>query len=218
MEFYHDFSALGFKTKQRPGIYGPNQEAKAPILTGYLLFAIGKLRSTGVTPTVAELYCADAYYSFLAERFGAARCDAFDNDRDHHMAEARAAKEALASTKVQLHNTDVMDISKEFRADIVINAGGLYHVADPIAHLKRSYEMAKHYLIVQTVVSMANESEDYFEAPAPGWTWGSRASRTFISKAVGALGGHILDQAFNELTGNARLEDRGSVYFLVARR
>jgi hypothetical protein len=65
------------------------------------------------------------------------------------------------------------------------------------------------------VVSVANESPDYFETPAPGWTWGSRFSMAWLENTVRNLGGTIVDKHFNELEGNKNPRDRGSGYFLV---
>ena len=55
----------------------------------------------------------------------------------------------------------------------------------------------------------------YFETPAPGWTWGSRYNRHSFGKLIADLGYEIVDMHFNELEGNGRLEDRGSVYYLI---
>ena len=95
------------------------------------------------------------------------------------------------------------------------NLGGLYHVNNPREILEKSYRMARRFLIVQSVVSMASDDENYFECPAPGWTWGCRFSRGWLLKAVGELGYEVIDTHFNELEGNNRPEDRGSLYFLV---
>ena len=75
--------------------------------------------------------------------------------------------------------------------------------------------MAEHYLIVQNVVSLAVSADDYFERPAPGWTWGNRFSRQSFDALIRKLGFAVVDQEFNVLTGNDRAEDRGSVYYLV---
>ena len=62
---------------------------------------------------------------------------------------------------------------------------------------------------------MANEDPDYFESPAPGWTWGCRFNNASFDKVVRELGLEIMDQHFNELEGNDRVEDRGSSYYLL---
>lgn len=218
IQFYHDYRVLGLDLPQLPGAYKLNQEAKEPLILGHLLFAIGKLRTRGTSPvTVGELFCADAYYSFVARRFGADHCDAFDNDQDGYLEQAQLLIDLLKETNVDLHKTDVFEIPKEFRASIIINAGGLYHVADPLRSLEQSYAMCEQYLIIQTVVSVAREDDDYFETPAPGWTWGSRFTYGFLRREILKRGYRIVDEDRNVLTGNDRPEDRGSAYFLIAR-
>ena len=99
--------------------------------------------------------------------------------------------------------------------DIVANVGGLYHIDNPVQILELSYRMANKYVIVQSVVSLAPDDEDYYESPAPGWTWGNRFSRESFDKMIKKQRYQIVDQHFNELEGNDRQEDRGSVYYLI---
>jgi hypothetical protein len=97
----------------------------------------------------------------------------------------------------------------------VANIGGLYHVTNPVEILRKSYELARRYLIVQTVVSMASNAPDYFVTPAPGWQHGCRYGAQSFVNVVQAQGYRILDAQFNQLEGNPRMEDRGSVYMLI---
>lgn len=219
MNFYHDFSILGLSVPQMPGFYIANQQNKEPLILGYMLYAMGKLKGRGVKPvTVGELFCADAYYSFIARRFGADRCDAFDSDRDGYLEQARAIAGLLKDTDVHIHKVDMFEMPADYRASVIVNAGGLYHVTDPLRALDLSYRMAEEYLVVQTVVSLANESENYFETPAPGWTWGSRFSFAFLQREILKRGWKIVDSDRNVLAGNDRPEDRGSAYFLISRK
>lgn len=86
---------------------------------------------------------------------------------------------------------------------------------NPSEIIAKSYELAKKYLIIQTVVSMANTSPHYFEATAPGWAWGSRYHRFPFDRLIAGFGYEVVDMHFNELEGNERLEDRGSIYYLI---
>jgi hypothetical protein len=214
--FYHDFCRLGLECQQLPGIYAPNQQAKEPILTAYILWAIAKLKNRGRAPVrFAELFCADAYYTMFARKFGADYACGFDNDRDGFMAQAETARRLLGLNDVELHRISIEDIPDDWRYSIVANVGGLYHVADPVSVLLKSARMAEDYLIVQSVVSLATNDPDYFESPAPGWTWGSRFSRPSFERVIRDHGFKVVDSDFNVLTGNERLEDRGSMYFLI---
>jgi hypothetical protein len=213
---YHSYRLLGAVNEQLPGIYPPNQACKEPILLAYIQWAIAKCRTSLATPvSFAELFCADGYYAMMARRLGATAAMGIDNDRDGHLESGKRVAAALDLADVRFLNMDVGAVVTLPPVDIVANVGGLYHVADPLDILRRSHAMARRFLIVQNVVSLANDSEDYFQAPAPGWTWGSRFSRRSFDAAMRATGWDIVDRHFNELEGNDRPEDRGSAYYLV---
>ena len=213
---YHSYRLLGAVNEQLPGIYPPNQACKEPILLAYIQWAIAKCRATLATPvSFAELFCADGYYAMMARRLGATSSMGIDNDRDGHLESGKRVAAALGLSDVRFLKMDVDAIDTLPPVDIVANAGGLYHVGNPLEVLRKSYAMARRFLIVQNVVSLANDAEDYFQAPAPGWTWGSRFSRRSFDAAMRATGWDIVDRHFNELEGNDRPEDRGSCYYLV---
>lgn len=214
---YHSYRLFGAVNEQLPGIYAPNQACKEPILVAYIEYAIAKCRERLSTPvSFAELFCADGYYAMVARHLGATTSIGIDNDRDGHFANATKIAAALG-LDVRFLRMDVERIATLEPVDIVANVGGLYHVSDPLAILRSSYAFARRFLIVQTVVSLARDDADYFEAPAPGWTWGNRFSRASFDKAIRDTGWTIVDRHFNELEGNDRPEDRGSAYYLVSR-
>ena len=135
MGFYHDFSVVGLNNlPPAEGLYRQNQLVKEPLIVGYMLYAMGKLKAQGIKPvSVCELFCADAFYSFIARRFGADRCDAFDSDRDGYLDQARIVAKLLNEEEnVGIHKVDMFDMPADYRASVVVNAGGLYHVADPM--------------------------------------------------------------------------------------
>jgi hypothetical protein len=111
MGFYHDFSVLGLNLPPAEDFYRQNQLMKEPLIVGYMLYAMGKLKAKGVKPvSVCELFCADAFYSFVARRFGADRCDAFDSDRDGFLAQARIVAKLLNEEEnVGIHKVDMFD-------------------------------------------------------------------------------------------------------------
>jgi hypothetical protein len=212
---YHSYRLLGAVNEQLPGIYPVNQACKEPILLAYIQYAIAKCRETRATPvTFAELFCADGYYAMMARHLGATASMAIDNDRDGHLGSARAIASALG-IEVDFRKMEADAIDTLAPVDIVANLGGLYHVANPLDILRKSRAMARRYLIVQNVVSLASSDPRYFETPAPGWTWGSRFSRQAFDRVMDETGWTIVDRHFNELEGNERREDRGSVYYLV---
>jgi hypothetical protein len=212
---YHRFSLFGVDNAQLPGIFGQNQQAKAPIITAYIALAIAKARVVGAPLSFTELFCADAYYAMVASRLGCDWCSGVDNDRDGFFGSAARIAERLGIRNLSLQDIDIRPDTPYEQVDIVANVGGLYHVDDPEGILGLSYGMARRYLIVQNVVSTATDDPDYFERPAPGWTWGNRFSRASFDRLVRRVCPRVIDAHFNILEGNERAEDRGSAYYLI---
>jgi hypothetical protein len=211
---YHSYRLFGVANEQLPGIYGPNQRCKEPIILAYIQWAIAKCRDKLDAPvSFAELFCADAYYAMAASHFGATDCIGIDDNRHNPSNNVMGIIEALGFKNVRFVDMDVQDIDRLEPVDIVANVGGLYHVTNPAEVLAKSHRMAKRFLIVQTVVSLARTEGDYFETPAPGLTWGSRYSRQAFETLLRQY--KVVDMHFNELEGNGRPEDRGSVYALI---
>lgn len=123
----------------------------------------------------------------------------------------------LGLDKIEFWNMNVQEIETLPKFDIVANLGGLYHVENPQDILLKSFNLARKFLIVQTVVSMEDESADYFESPAPGWTWSSRFSRNWLLKIMRENGFTVETLHFNELLGNDKRSDRGNLCILVSK-
>lgn len=213
---YHSYRLFGVRNAQLPGIYAPNQASKEPILIAYIQHAIAKCRVSRNTPvSFAELFCADGYYAMVARHLGATDALGIDNDRDGHFDTAQRIATFLGIDRIEFLKMDVNDIGSLSPVDIVANVGGLYHVPNPEEILRKSYAMARRFLVVQNVVSMATDDENYFASPAPGWDWGNRFSRASFDALIRATGWTVVDRHFNELEGNDRPEDRGSAYYLI---
>lgn len=213
---YHSYRLFGIRNKQLPGMYQPNQACKEPIILSYILLALAKCRTNMNTPvTFVEMFCADGYYAMAARHLGVTESIGIDNNRDGHFKKAKLIAERLDLGNCAFIQMEVNDIENIEPVDIVANVGGLYHVENPDVILEKSYALARKFLIVQTVVSLVSEADDYYESPAPGWTWGNRFSRSSFEKLVESKGWNIVDRHFNVLEGNERLEDRGSIYFLI---
>lgn len=214
---YHDYAFFGVPSNH-DGSHERNQDSKGPVIRAYIQWAIAKSRTAVDTPvSFAELFCADGYYAMVARRLGATTSVGYDNGRDPHFASAPLIADRLGLDDVAFVHADVQDFQGIERADVVANVGGLYHVVNPVEILQKSYDLADKFLVVQSAVSLATDDPDYFETPAPGWDWGCRMSRQSFDKAIRAKGWNILDSHFNILEGNTRPEDRGSVYYLVAK-
>ncbi len=217
-ELYHDYSIFGAKSIQKDGIFYANQAAKMPIITAYLQYAIAKSkRVINDKVSCVELFCADGFYAMLSRHLGATSSCGIDDNSQGFFDNALAVAKDLHIDDIDFITDDVNNINNYQKFDIVLNVGGLYHVSNPIEILLKSYHMANKYLVVQTVVSLANDDELYFESPAPEWTWGNRFNRKSFDRIINSLGFNVVDQHFNELEGNDRLEDRGSVYYLISK-
>ena len=216
---YHSYELFGVRNAQLPGLFAPNQRAKAPILQAYIQYAIAKSRAhPDDRVRFLELFCADGYYAMAARLFGADECVGVDDGRDPYFELAPVIAGRLGLDRVSFVRADVHDMGGSPPFTIVANVGGLYHVSDPGDVLRLSWQLSQRFLIVQSVVSLAHTDADYFEAPAPGWTWGSRFSEAWLCAQLLRLGGRVVDTHTNELTGNERLDDRGSFYAIVERR
>jgi SAM-dependent methyltransferase len=214
---YHEYSFFGFNNKQANGMFVLNQKAKEPIIVAYTALAIAKTKEIKDNVSFVELFCADAYYAMVASRLGANKVFGIDNNKDQY---ANSRKLSAIADRLDIQNfsfvdADINNLSTNKKYDIVANVGGLYHVSEPEKILEKSYEIANHYLIVQSVVSLANEEPDYFEAPAPGWDWGCRYNKVSFDKMIRGKGYKIVDYHFNILKGNDGLENQGSVYYLI---
>ena len=215
---YHDYRFFGVRNEQLPGIFQANQQAKFPILLAYISLAIAKCRHNASAPvTFTELFCADGFYTMLATKLGADQCVGIDSNKDGFLDSAAGIAQRLEIDNARFIRQEISGNSVFAPADIVANLGGLYHVADPRPVLEMSYRTARRFLIVQNVVSLASDDEEYFAAPAPGWSWGNRYSRQSFAKLIRDLGYRVIDSHFNILAGNDRPEDQGSVYYLIAK-
>lgn len=212
-DWYHDFSILGLKTRQRPGIYAPNQRCKQEHLFRYISEAIRlcKKKADGV-----ELFCADGFYANYAIQAGADRMHGVDLDKNE-LEHARLITGLLGNAeKIVFEQLDVHDLQGSY--DFGICAGGLYHLLDPEVLLGKLARQIRVALVVQTVYSLARGERDYFETPAPGWSWGCRFSLRYLFDMIARTGWTVIEFTTNELAGNERPEDRGSAYVLCVQK
>ena len=210
--WYHDFSYFGIKTVQEPGIWKANQQSKEKPIFSYIDQAIAWCRQNGSPSRGVELFCADGYYGLYAVKNGAESVHGLDLDEKNLARAVLMAKLTGLSQKARFERRDVYTMDQTY--DFGICAGGLYHISDPAGLLKLLSRQVRGPLVIQTVYSLANSSKDYFETPAPGWTWGSRFSYDYLRHMIEEAGWKIISETKNELLGNKRPEDRGSAYFL----
>jgi len=138
----------------RPGISTPAAERTAERLD---LLRIPRELSG---KTVLDIGAWDGFFSFEAERRGAARVVAADHFAWHGdtWSDKRGfelARQALGSS-VEDIDIDVMDLSPERlgRFDVVLFLGVLYHLRHPLLALERVAAVTQELLIVETHVDL----------------------------------------------------------------
>lgn len=197
----------------RSSMHRSNQRHKEAVLTPFLDEALGSLSPA---PSCLDLFCSDGYYSCLIASISSDATVTGVDLLEADLKRARLARQILGLERVEFVQADVRSYvsgrAKSF--DLVLCAGGLYHLSEPRALLADLRGVCDRFLVLQTVVSLENEASDYFETPAPGWSHGCRFSHGQLADWLDELGWRVVKSRRNELTGNNRLRDRGSSYFL----
>jgi tRNA (mo5U34)-methyltransferase len=110
--------------------------------------------------TVLDVGAWDGFFSFEAERRGAARVVATDHFSWNGSgwgtkAGFQLARQTLGS-RVEDLDIDVMDLSPERvgRYDVVLFLGVLYHLRHPLLALERVASVTRHLLVLETVVDL----------------------------------------------------------------
>jgi SAM-dependent methyltransferase len=174
------------------------------------------LAALGPRPSCLELFSADGYYSCRIRMLAPeAHITGVELDPDH-VRRAETIVRRLAFGNVRFRRADVrtfLEASTE-TYDLVLCAGGLYHLSDPARLLEAARRVGNRYLVVQSVVTLETEDRDYFVQPAKGWRHGCRFTHGWLAARLEEAGWHILDAARAELPGNHRPHDRGSSFFL----
>ena len=193
--------------------HATNQLQKESIIIPYMQRSLQQLGSEQPLRCL-DLFCADGYYScLLAQQQANIHVTGVDLDAAE-LNRARAAARLLNITRAQFLQADVWDFVRASPPfDLVLCAGGLYHLSDPRGFLNLLRESGAKALIVQSVVTLETDDPAYFVSPAPGWPHGSRFTHAGLGRWMTELGWRIQESAINELAGNPRLCDRGSSYY-----
>src|SRR5262245_3938289 len=174
----HSYAYFGVNNEQLPGGAHLNQMAEAPIVLGYLAFAIAKARLVPYEAlSFTQLFGVDGFYAMAASRLGCSSSVCIDNDKEGHFSNAAVIARRLNIKQVNFIKAGVRADARFTATDVVANIGGLYYVDEPEKVLAMSYRLAKKYLIVQTIVSLAEDDESRHQAAAVGCEWGNRYSR-----------------------------------------
>jgi SAM-dependent methyltransferase len=196
-----------------PSAHVLNQPVKEQHLIRFVAHALSVL---GPRPNCLELFSADGYYSCRIKMLSPqARITGVEVDPEQ-IRRAETIARRLAFRDVRFHRRDVWTFLEQSSGgyDLVLCAGGLYHVSDPARLFAAIQRVGARYLVAQSVVTLETENPDYFVQPANGWQHGCRFTHAWLRARLEALGWHILEEARAELPGNHRPHDRGSSFFL----
>lgn len=205
---------LSLKTllKGSPNSHQINQRHKEIFLVPFVQHALASLPAK---PRCLDLFCADGYYScWIGQTRPDAQITGVDLDAKE-IARARMAASVLGIENAAFRVQDIWEAVRQQESyDLVMCAGGLYHLTEPKKLLAALRPITKGYLVIQSAITLETEAADYFVSPAPGWKHGSRFTHAGLKQWLTELGWEIVEEGRNELTGNPRLCDRGSSYFL----
>jgi len=190
-----------------------NQPRKESYLIPFLDRALDGLPTD---PVCLELFCADGYYSCQIARMKPEAIVLGVDKSQPDLQRARTAARVLGFDRLTFIPDDVFHFlrSTEQTFDLVMCAGGLYHLSHPFQLLTELTRVTCGFLVIQSAITLETEAVDYFVSPAPGWKHGSRFTHLGLKQGLEKTGWQIIDQGRNELPGNRRRCDRGSSYFL----
>ena len=188
-----------------------------PVKERHLLGLVARALSTlGPLPACLELFSADGYYSCRLKTLSPhARITGVELDPEQ-IRRAETIVRRLGFDEVGFRQEDAWTFLERSREayDLVLCAGGLYHLSDPGRLLQAVTRVARGCLVVQSVVTLETEDAGYFVQPAKGWQHGCRFTHGWLRARLEALGWRILEEARAELPGNRRPHDRGSSFYL----
>lgn len=115
--------------------------------------------------SVLDIGAWDGFFSFEAERRGAARVMATDHycwsGKGWGTREGFDYVHACSESRVEIHDADLPKLTPRAIGtfDVVLFLGVLYHLKDPLAGLERAAALCKETLIVETAGAMLDHPE-----------------------------------------------------------
>jgi len=100
--------------------------------------------------SVLDIGCNSGWFSFdLAER-GARSVDGVDL-RAHNIDQARFLADYFGLPNTRFETADATAFDDGRTWDVVLNLGVLYHVTDPLAFVRRTYELCTRFAVLDTI-------------------------------------------------------------------
>jgi SAM-dependent methyltransferase len=109
------------------------------------------LGSDAAHTRLLDIGCQGGFFSLdLAER-GVGHVTGIDL-RANNVAQARFVAEHFGVDNVEFEVCDVDTFGSAARWDVVLNLGVLYHVVNPLQFIRQTYELCRHFAIIDTEV------------------------------------------------------------------
>lgn len=100
--------------------------------------------------TVLDIGCNAGFFSMDIAGQGAAHVDGVDL-RPQNIKQAQWVAGHYGLSNVEFHVSDVSDFAIDRQFDVVLNLGVVYHVVDPFDLVRRTYELCRHFAIIDSV-------------------------------------------------------------------
>ncbi len=150
--------------------------------------------------TVLDVGAGDGYFSFAAERLGAARVVAVESSawRQPGGKEEFERTRAVLGSTVEDLEADPLDVSPGTvgRFDVVLFLGQLCHARDPLSTLERMASLTEELLVVETLLDMT-----FLRAPAVAFHPGRarRAQESWWGPNRAAVEGMLRSAGFTQI-------------------
>lgn len=102
------------------------------------------------TTSVLDIGCNAGFFSLDLAARGAQHVDGVDL-RCANINQARFLAEHYGIDNVAFHVSDADDVAQGRQYDVVLNLGLLYHVVNPLQHLRQTYELCSRYAIIDSI-------------------------------------------------------------------
>ena len=111
---------------------------------------VATLLGTTADATLLDIGCQSGFFSMdLADR-GVGNVIGIDL-RPNNIAQAHFLKEYFGVEHADFVVSDADALGTNFQADVVLNLGVLYHVVNPLPFIRQTYELCRHFAIIDTV-------------------------------------------------------------------
>lgn len=214
--WFHNFSPLGMATVQTNENAAVNQvEKQGPI---FRLIRDAMTRC-GPKPYGVDLFATDGMFGLYALTRGAGQMDILDaathrgNYSPTSLEQTRLAAKLLhVEDRAHVGVVDPFNLPRQY--EFGITAATLVHFRNPQELLASLRKQITKALVIQSPVSLRDESPECFQLDMKGREWGSRFSLDRLIIMAVEAGWTVVNEHRGELPAMPYLDDKGSAYLL----